>query len=105
MIQHHIPVKKLNGINMISIPLHTIYGQVITQFIFISANSLEECLHILKQKDIPTPKNDYEWQGLSRMTIDVRRDHVLSDMLREMKKPRFNTALLLKVFTHFVSLM
>ena len=29
----------------------------------------------------------------------------MSDMLREMKKPRFNTALLVKVFTHFMSLM
>ena len=39
------------------------------------------------------------------MTNDVRHDHVMSDMLWEMKKPHFNTALLLKVFTHFMSLM
>ena len=53
---------------------------------------------MLQQKEgIPTPTNDYEWTGLRRMCIDVRREHVLADTLREMFKPRFDTTILLKV--------
>ena len=37
-----------------------------------------------------------EWEGVPRMSIDVRREYVLADGLREAKKSRFESAKLLR---------
>ena len=61
--------------------------------------SLKDAINLLQEKcGIVIPKNDQEWEGVSRMCIDVRREHVLADGLREAKKSRFEPAKLLKVW-------
>lgn len=59
---------------------------------------MKDAITLLQKKcGIVIPKNDQEWEGVPRMSIDVRREYVLADGLREAKKSRFEPAKLLKV--------
>ena len=59
---------------------------------------MKDAISLLQSKcGIVIPKNDQEWEGVSRMSIDVRRDYVLADGPREAKKSRFEPMKLLKV--------
>lgn len=65
----------------------------------VQPSSFADCIDLLKQKaNITIPTNDDEWSEIPRMCIDVRRDRVLADTLREMSKPRFDYTKLLKVY-------
>ena len=60
--------------------------------------SLKDAISLLQNKcSLMIPKNDREWEGIPRMSIDVQREYVLTDGLREAKKSRFEPMKLLKV--------
>ena len=59
---------------------------------------LAECIGVLRQNaGLTIPTTDEEWIDTPRNSIDVRRKHLLTDTLREVKKRRFDDSLLLEV--------
>ena len=54
---------------------------------------------IQRKYGVAIPKTDEEWAICPRLTIDVRRDKVLEDAIREARKDRFRSSTLLKVYS------
>ena len=53
-----------------------------------------------KRCGLVIPGEDTDWSGIPRMHIHVRRDKVLQDALKEVKKPRFDPTKLIHVRVH-----
>ena len=65
--------------------------------------TLKDAIGVLQKAcGIVIPKSDDEWEGIPRMSIDVRREYVFTDGLREARKSRFDPAKLLKVYDHLI---
>ena len=74
--------------------------QASSHFLFVcrEPTNFQELLHSLQvQNGFQMATTGEEWASFPRMPIAIRREKVLSDALREAKKPRFNPAKLLKV--------
>ena len=66
-----------------------------------SHSSLEECIHALRQEaGVPSVSSLYWNPSVPRHSIDVRREYLLADTLREVRKPSFDTGKLLQVHVH-----
>ncbi len=50
-----------------------------------------------KKIDFDIPETPDDWMDIHRQTIDIRRDFVVTDALREAKKRRFEHTKLLRV--------
>ena len=68
--------------------------------IIIGSDKEPECVgdivRMLQQNNgFDLPKSDDDWADIPRQTVDIRRDFVVSNALREAKKKRFDSTKLL----------
>lgn len=69
-----------------------------TLFTCRDPSTLKDCvIKLQKQNMLVIPETDDQWYDISRNEIDIRRDDVLVDALKEGNKRRFDPCKLLKV--------
>ena len=67
-------------------------------FTYRVPQTLAECIRMLQQMNgIVLPQLDTDWYQIDRQDVDIRRNHILEDSLREGKKRNFDPKKVVKV--------
>lgn len=67
------------------------------------ATNLASCIKQLREiANFKYPLMDDDWDEVAITSIDVRRSHLIEDVLREARKPRFNSCSVLTVSNTYV---